>query len=254
MLHKPFPPGCASNGCGPLSRMDARIKLLSAALCLASIAAIQGYMAALAVLLFALGLAMGAGIPPRSILLRLVPANIFFLVLGMVLGLTYPGPSLRSIPWISPAGLELTLGIALKGNALLLVCITLVCTTSVPALSQALHALGVPLKLTLLLAFTHRQIFLVLEEYRRLSRAALARGFTRRCTMHAYKTLAVLFGQTLLRSMARAERIHGAMLLRGFTGRFYSLDPPTLAWRDGIPALALALIPAIICIHDRWFL
>lgn len=231
--------------------MDVRAKVLAAGVCMVAVSAIQGLGPAVAALGFALALPPAAGIRLKSILRRLVPANVFFLLLALVLGFTYPGAA-AGFPWLSQPGLEMALRIACKGNTLLLVFIATVCTTSVPALAQGLQALGAPRKLTLLMALTHRQIFLVADEFQRLRRAALARCFRPRCSLHAYKTIALLLGQTLLRSLARAERIHGAMLLRGFTGRFHGLGPDSSPLRDTAPAVLVSALPVLICLYDRW--
>ncbi|GAB6057423.1 cobalt ECF transporter T component CbiQ [Desulfonatronum parangueonense] len=241
-----------SQGQSLLHRMDARIKILATGICLMAVSAIHGHAAALAALLFAVVLILLAKLKIRSVLLRLAPVNVFFLVLGLVLGFTYPGQPLESLPRLSHDGLSLALRIFLKGNALLLIFMALACTSSVPALAQALQSLRLPRKMTLLLAFTFRQIFLVFEEFQRLHRAVLARGFHPRCSLHTYRTYAVLLGQTLLRSLARAERIHGAMLLRGFSGQFRLLSAPPWNRADAYPALGLCIPPLLISLHDRW--
>lgn len=240
-----------SRGASPLHRMDARIKILAAGICLIAVSAVQGLGAGLAALLFGLGLTSLAGLSPGRVAVRLIPANVLFLGLALVLGLTYPGQPLADLAWLSRDGLILALRIALKGNALLLIFIALLCTSPVPALAQAMQRLGLPRKLTVLLTMTFRQIFLVAEEYQRLHRAALARGFVPRCSRHAYRTIAVLFGQTLLRALARAERIHGAMLLRGFNGRFQTLDNGSWTASQAVQAAVLCIPPVLITLHDR---
>jgi cobalt/nickel transport system permease protein len=235
-----------------LAGMDARAKLLAIGVCMLSVSAIQGLGPALATLAFALVLPPAARIPLKTAFLRLAPATVFFLLLALIFGLTYPGARLPGLAWLSLDGLEKALRIALKGYALLLAGIFLACTTSVPALSQGLQALGVPRKLTLLLALTHRQIFLVADEFQRLHRAAVTRGFNACSGLHGCKTVAVLFGQTLLRGLARAERIHAAMLLRGFAGQFHPLRPPSLQKRDIALAIVLGVVPLAICLFDRW--
>lgn len=245
------PPVLSGQESGLLSRMSARARLLAAGICMIAVSAIQGFGPAVAALGFALALPPAAGIRLKSVLLRLAPANVFFLVLAVVLGLTYPGAT-HNASWLSMVGLRTALDIAIKGNTLLLTFIVLVCTTPMPALAQALQSLGAPRKLTLLMALTHRQIFLVVDEFQRLHRAALARCFSPRCSLHAYRTIALLFGQTLLRSMARAERIHGAMLLRGFAGRFPCLRPDCPLGRDTVLAVLVGTLPVFICVYDRW--
>ncbi len=238
-------------GASPLHQMDARIKILTVAVCLIAVSAVQGLGAGLAALLFGLGLTRLAGLSLGRVAVRLIPANVFFLGLALVLGLTYPGPALAAVPWLSQDGLTLALRIGLKGNALLLIFIALLCTSSVPALAQAMRRLRLGRKLPLLLALTFRQLFLVAEEFQRLHRAALARGFVPQCSRHTYRTIAVLFGQTLLRSLARAERIHGAMLLRGFNGRFRTLDSDSWSASQAVLASALCIPPVLITLHDR---
>ena len=239
-----------SRGASPLHRMDARIKILAAMVCLIAVAWIQEPGAGVAVLLFGVGLVGLAGLHPKCVALRLAPANLFFLGLTLVLGLTYPGQVLAVAPWISQDGLTLSLRIALKGNALLLIFIALLCTSSVPALAQAMHRLRLGRQLPLLLALTFRQLFLVAEEFQRLYRAALARGFTPQCSRQACRTIGVLFGQTLLRSLARAERIHAAMLLRGFTGHFHTLNNDAWSTPQALQAFALCIPPVLIVLHE----
>jgi len=41
--------------------------------------------------------------------------------------------------------------------------------------------------------------------------------------MHTYKTYAYLIGMIFVRAAARAQRVHQAMICRGFKGKFYSL-------------------------------
>jgi cobalt/nickel transport system permease protein len=50
------------------------------------------------------------------------------------------------------------------------------------------------------------------------------RGFIPKTNIHTYKSYAYLVGILLVRSYDRAERIHKAMLCRGFTGRYYTLS------------------------------
>jgi len=41
--------------------------------------------------------------------------------------------------------------------------------------------------------------------------------------MHTYRTYAYVIGMLLVRAASRAQRVHQAMLCRGFKGTFYSL-------------------------------
>jgi cobalt/nickel transport system permease protein len=93
----------------------------------------------------------------------------------------------------------------------------------IATLGHGLHRLGVPAKLVYLLLITYRYLFVMEQEFQRLKRAAQIRGFTPRTDLHTYRTYAYLIGMLLVRAATRSERVHQAMVLRGFCGRFYSL-------------------------------
>jgi cobalt/nickel transport system permease protein len=65
-----------------------------------------------------------------------------------------------------------------------------------------------------------------------LARAAKLRCFRPGTNLHTYRTYGHLFGMTLVKSWNRAERVGQGMLLRGFHGRFYSLDEQIMAKGD----------------------
>jgi cobalt/nickel transport system permease protein len=116
--------------------------------------------------------------------------------------------------WISCASIMvrtlLTLGAAL----------ILVGVTGFPAICGALERMGMPRALAVQLLFLYRYIFVLTEEGSRVSRARELRAFGKKgLGMRAFGSLA---GHLLLRTWQRAERIHMAMLARGFTGEFHT--------------------------------
>jgi cobalt/nickel transport system permease protein len=215
-----------SRGGSRLHRADARIKLLGGACLLVAMALVDSFMAALVGLVVGLALVALAALPLRSVLLRLLLVNTFVAFLWLTLPLTYPGQALTTLGplTISKQGLSLALLITIKTNALLLCTITLFATSSVADLGRAMEQLGLPTKLSQLLLYTYRYIFVINQEYHRLARAARLRCFRPGTNVHSYRTYGYLFGMTLVKSWQRAERVREAMLLRGYHGRFYSLN------------------------------
>jgi cobalt/nickel transport system permease protein len=71
---------------------------------------------------------------------------------------------------------------------------------------------------------SYRYIAVIEDEYKRLLRAAKFRGFRPKTNFHSYKTFAYLAGMLFVRASLRAQRVHQAMLCRGFNQKFYSLD------------------------------
>ena len=80
------------------------------------------------------------------------------------------------------------------------------------------------------LLFLYRYIFVLAEEGGRVSRGRSLRSFGKRGEgMSSYGSL---IGNLLLRTWRRAERIHMAMLARGFTGEFHTLRESRFGGRD----------------------
>lgn len=123
------------------------------------------------------------------------------------------GPVGISGGWISCASIVVRTMLTL-GAALILVGVT-----GFPAICGALERMGMPRVLAVQLLFLYRYIFVLTEEGARASRARELRAFGKGLGM---KTFASLVGHLLLRTWQRAERIHMAMLARGFVGEFHA--------------------------------
>jgi cobalt/nickel transport system permease protein len=97
----------------------------------------------------------------------------------------------------------------------------------------------VPSKIIFLLLLTYRYIFVIDEEYKRLARSAKIRGFRPGTNLHTYKTYAYFVGMLFVRASTRAERVHQAMLCRGFRGRFHCLGEFSFSRMDWIFSLIM---------------
>ena len=75
-----------------------------------------------------------------------------------------------------------------------------------------------PTTLVQIMAFMIRYLSVVTEELRRMHVARVSRGFEARNPRH-WPVLAKSFGALFIRSYERGERVHLAMLSRGYTGK-----------------------------------
>jgi cobalt/nickel transport system permease protein len=94
--------------------------------------------------------------------------------------------------------------------------IVLVAVTGFPTICAALEQLGMPRVFVVQLLFLYRYIFVLADEGGRVARARQLRACGKRGL--GLRTFGSLLGHLLLRTWERAERIHMAMLARGFTG------------------------------------
>ncbi len=184
--------------------------------------------------------------PPLATLIkRLAVINVFIGFLWCLTPWTTPGQTVAQMGPLSLTleGLRLSLLVTLKTNAIAPFFIALIATMDAATLGNALQRLGLPQKLTLLFLFAGRYVHLLFSEWDALLTAARLRGFAAHCDLHSYKTIASLLGLLFVRCHDRAQRVHEAMLLRGFDGRFRSLTTFQLHWHDAAFALfSLALL------------
>jgi cobalt/nickel transport system permease protein len=106
----------------------------------------------------------------------------------------------------------------------------LIAITSFPGICEALARLKVPRIFVVQLLFLYRYIFVLLEEAMKMLRAREARSFGKKGK--EIKTYISLLSVLLLRSVERAERIHQAMLSRGFQGEIRVLKAYAFRLQD----------------------
>ena len=164
--------------------------------------------------------------------------------LWLVLPFTFKGETLTRIGSfaIYRPGVILAAQITLKSNAILLAFIALIATMSFSTLGHAMYRLRVPEKMVYLLLMTYRYIFVIEEEYLRLMRAAKIRGFRPGTNLNTYRTFSFVIGMLFVRSAARAERVHQAMLCRGFKGKFYSLQEFQTGMAGGLFSIIMTVL------------
>ncbi len=129
--------------------------------------------------------------------------------------------------------------------------ILLTATTSFPDLMHALRHLRVPQMLVAVVSFTYRYLFVLTDEVMRLLRARearsarLAEGGGGGSLLWRAQVAGNMAGQLFLRSYERSDRVYNAMLARGYTGHFYTLNPHAMQgkdWTFGVLAVVILLI------------
>jgi len=231
-----------------IHRLDPRFKI-AAAIALSVVAGVGGSWPG-AVLALAAGAALVAvaRLPIRHIAARLLAVNLFVFALALILLFSYPGESLGQVgPLKMSRDGALLAGIILtKVNAVVMVCLALLSTSTPVATAHALWHMRVPGKIIQILFFTIRYFNVIHRQWHRLTLAMRARAFRPGMNLHTWRSCGNLVGMLLVGSFDRAERIHKAMLCRGFKGRFYVLSHFAASRRDWCFAAAVA--PVVILI------
>lgn len=130
------------------------------------------------------------------------------------------------------------LSIILRGLLSAQAVFILIYATGFHNLCRSMRRMGVPSLLTTQLLFVYRYLFVLLQEALSMRRAREARGFGRRG--YPLRMWGLFIGQLLLRTIGRSERIHRAMLSRGFNGSVEGISYTRWTTRESVYAAAWA--------------
>jgi len=236
-----------------LHRADPRAKVISTLFMVCAIAVLNRVLAATAAFFIACIFLYVTKLPPMQVVKRLFVVNAFIAFLWLFLPFSVPGRVFFSIwRWhASIDGIKMAVLITLRCNAILIIIITFIETTLIPILALALSDLRVPDKLIFIMLISYRYINVIFQEYNRLLQAARIRGFVPKNDIRTYKTYAYMVAMVLIRSYERGIRVHQAMILRGFNGKFYSLHRFHLQRKDIFLTIGAVLFVVFILYVDH---
>lgn len=238
MIQEPF-----ASGNSPIHRLNPTLRVAAAVAYSFLVALAHGLPTLATALLLSIILVFFARLELKKVMQRLTIVLGFLLLIWAFLPWTYKGEIWFHLGplAISRPGVMLCLEISLKSIAILLAMIALVSTMTTARIGHALNRLHLPGKLIYLILITYRYIFVIEQEYQRLIRAARIRNFCPGTNLHTYRTYAYLLGMLFVRSAERAKRVHEAMICRGFSGKFYSLQENPQGHQNYIFALLMSL-------------
>lgn len=124
------------------------------------------------------------------------------------------------------------ISLVIKGILTIMAGLLFVSTTGIENIAMSLRIIGVPKIITMQFVLTYRYICVFLENVGDIYNAYMLRA-PRQKGLN-FKVWGSLIGQLLIRSFERGERIHNAMVLRGFEGEFNNTKAETIKNKDYI--------------------
>lgn len=201
--------------------------------------------------LAALGVAVRAARVPAAYLIRRLAVEVPFVVFALALPFVASGPRVTVAGLtVSEPGLWAAWALLAKGTLGVLAGLLLAATTEPRDLLLGLTRLRLPDQLVQIMGFMVRYVDVVAGEMRRMSIARVSRGFDARSPRH-WPVLARSLGALFVRSYERGERVHLAMLSRGYAGALPDLGRAPVARADLLAAVALPLAAAVTMVVAR---
>jgi cobalt/nickel transport system permease protein len=249
----PFQEGPAQ-GQSILARVDARVKIVGAVAWSLLVTALHDQRGTLLALAFAVLLIYLAKWPARNLINRLVTVNMFFLFMWLMLPFSFSTPGLVIGTFgplkVTREGLDLATVLTLKGNAIVLAVLALLGTSPLYVLAAAGRKLRFPEKLVSIFLLTVRYYQVIFKEYQRLRKAMRARGFRLNLSKNSVRGASNLVGSLLVRSFDRAERVHRAMVSRGYRGVIWVRSDFKLKRIDLFFSLAMVSIYVLVGVYE----
>jgi cobalt/nickel transport system permease protein len=203
----------------PLHILEPRSKILAFTaliVCVLSIPTGRGLL--LVAYFFAAAILMGISQIPLPFILGRTLLILPFIVLASL-----------AAPWRGFPGLA---ALFIRAVLCLVLLILLTNTTRFVELLRGLRRFGCPQVLVMNLSFLYRYFFVLTEEAMKMKQARDCRRVGRAPFFEELRILGSMLGTLLIRSFERAERMHGAMLSRGYCGEFPVISPRKFSWRD----------------------
>lgn len=203
----------------PLHMLEARTKLITFTALIVAVLSIPIHHGSLFIAyFFVTAILMGISQVPLNYILGRMLLILPFIVLASL-----------AVPWRGYLGVWI---LFVRAILCLLLLILLTNTTRFIELLRGLRKMGCPQILVMNLSFLYRYLFVLTEEAMRMKQARDCRRVTRAPFFEELKVLSSMLGTLLIRSFERAERMHGAMLSRGYGGDFPVVSPRRFSWHD----------------------
>ena len=236
-------------GSSPLHRLAPQIKIVAALLGVFAVVATprEQFWAFGGHLLVLLGVWALAGIPVGWFASRAL-IELPFVVLAVLLPFAGGQPRVELLGVsLSTAGLYAGWNILAKGTLGVLISLTLAATTPLRDLIVGLQRLRAPATVITIATLMLRYLDVIVGEARRMRTARISRGHDPRLVSQLGATARGV-GTLFVRSYERGERVHLAMLSRGWTGTLpatgRAASPPQ--WALGLaPAAAMVVVAAL---------
>ncbi|TQK45090.1 cobalt/nickel transport system permease protein [Streptomyces sp. SLBN-118] len=185
---------------------------------------------------------------PAGFLLRRLLIEIPFVAFAVLMPFVVPGEQVQVLGLsVSVPGLWGAWNVLAKGTLGVAASVILASTTELRALLLGLQRLRLPPMLVQIASFMIRYGDVITDEMRRMSIARRSRGFEARGIRH-WGVLGKSAGALFIRSYERGERVHLAMVSRGYTGTMPVIDEVTASRAQWTYAAALPLTALAVCL------
>jgi cobalt/nickel transport system permease protein len=234
----------------PVHRLEPHVKIVAAFLFIVVVIVtpITNWMAYTTYGLLIIGAIAIAQLPIGTVLTRSL-IEVPFVLFAVLMPFFGSGDTLEVGPaTLYTEGLLAAAGIVAKGTLGVLTAICLSASTQAREMLRGFERLRMPAVMVQIITFMLRYVNVVNDELARMRVARESRGFVA-SGVKDWKFLAATAGSLFIRSYERGERVHLAMLSRGYAGTLPDVEHRLVSrsqWLTGLVLPLSALVTLII--------
>jgi len=246
---------------GLLQSLDPRVKLLSTIALVVAVTLVGNLWLLAGIYLFLMVLAVASKIGPgyfTKIVWAFVPLFSGIIVLPMLFNVVTKGDPLLPIfssgsfkLYITWQGTMFAISFVARVTTCAAAVTLLVLTTPQELLFRSFRSLGVPKIYVLTLDMAYRYIFLFIDIARDMMTAKKSRTILAGGALSEQRWLAGRIGYMLLRTFDMSDKVHMAMISRGFTGDVQVLDRLRMTARDYAALGCMFGVSALLVLYTQ---
>ena len=198
-----------------------------------------------------------------------IPVFAGIIAVPMIFNIFLPGDPLYQVAYLGPGahlgpltlpesifitrqGLNAAVIFTMRVATCVSAVVLLFITTPQQILFKSLRTVGVPKLYVLTMEMAYRYVFLLMDLVRELYLAKKARTIRARGMFEEQKWVGGRMGYTLIRSLDMSEKVHMAMMSRGFSGEVHIMQEFKMQNRDYIAgAVAITLSAVLVLISEN---
>ncbi|WP_328994221.1 cobalt ECF transporter T component CbiQ [Kribbella sp. NBC_01245] len=236
----------------PVHRLPAQVKIVALLVFVLAVVSTpaERFVAFLLYAVLAIGVIRLAKLPGATVVRRLA-VETPFIVFALLLPFVATGPKVDVLGLsLSESGVLGAWNLLAKGTLGVLAAIVLSASTSPRELLAGLERLRLPATLVAILSFMVRYLSVVSGDLQRMRIARESRAYAGGRAGHL-KAVAAGAGALFVRSYERGERVHLAMLARGYTGTMPALSQGGATRAEWAKGLVLPAVAVLVAITER---
>ncbi|WGI17925.1 cobalt ECF transporter T component CbiQ [Methanonatronarchaeum sp. AMET-Sl] len=234
-----------------LHKFNPKTKIISALILILSIVLLQNIIPLTIALSLVFTAAILSGLPIKKLLNRLKWIFMFMAAIFIFVPFFTPGETAFTILFLTATyeGLTTASIISLKMLTIMTLSMAVIMTTKFEEILRSLSELGVPKTFIEIFFLTYKYIFVIFEETEKSMMSAKSRGYQLSPKPSKLKVLGNLIGMIFVRSFDRSQRVHKAMMARGYRGKMVTTIDRNIGITNSDLAMSFSSIALAILLH-----